>query len=524
MNNQHRSFEGPLTGESAQQLIQELFAGDTVEEQRIVTEVRETYQKFGGDVSSDREDIHTITNVLETMEKVSLIKRLTDSFWSVTHCIKTLHEFIDWVQLRRAEYLFRGVPKSTYEISASAYRRTEIGSEGEKRSGDFDQFVEINEDLVKDAKLRGYDERDGQELEDLEILAELQHFGAATGLIDFTRNALIALWFACRQDSENALADGKIFAVHIHRFKMIDPDLLKSRIANFFLDNDPETRQKQLYQWEPAQRNNRIIAQQSIFLFGDSIIEPDQMCVVDGSSKRKILESLQRISGITEATLFPDFDGFAHLRRQDIPFKRLGSLRNRRRANRAFRQNDYKKAITGYDELIDPDRPDPHLYYRRGLAKHGLQDYKGALQDFTQAIDLPPKPKPSDVYSYHWRGNVNHLLGKYEEAIADYDAALSFHVNPNGEYSYYWRGLANHELGEYDAAIVDLNKTISLKPGYFHAYHIRGLAKFALENFGEAHQDLQKALELADDERDIEYIEQIKQKLEEIKSYSGSPQ
>ena len=524
MNNQHQSFVGTLTEDVAQQLIQDLFTGNTVEKSRIVKEVREVYQQRGGAAASDHEDTRTIMNALETMEEVNLVKKLTNSVWSIIRCIKRLDEFIDWVQLSSAEYLFRGVTKSTYEISASAYRRTEIGSEGEKQSGDFTQFVQINESLVADAKLRGYDERDGQELEDLEILAELQHFGAATGLIDFTRNALIALWFACRQDSGSALGDGKVFAVYGHRFQMIDPDLLKTKIANFFRNNDPQGRQRPLYQWEPAQRNNRIIAQQSIFLFGDSKIEPDKVCIIDGDSKREILESLQRVLGITEAVLFPDFDGFAHTRRQNIPFKRIGGLRNRRRANQAFRQNDYEKAITGYDELIDPDHPDVHLYYRRGLAKHGLQDYQGARQDFTNAINLPPNPKSSDVYSYHWRGNVNYLLREYEKAIADYDAALSFHVNPNAEYSYYWRGLANHALRRYEEAIVDLSKTIRLKLGYFYAYYMRGLAKFELGNFDEAEQDLQKASELAQKEKNTEYVEKIKQKLEEIKSGSGSLQ
>ena len=33
--------------------------------------------------------------------------------------------------------------------------------------------------------------------DDVELLAELQHYGAATHLIDFTECPRIALWFAC---------------------------------------------------------------------------------------------------------------------------------------------------------------------------------------------------------------------------------------------------------------------------------------------------------------------------------------
>ena len=46
--------------------------------------------------------------------------------------------------------------------------------------------------MIEDARLQGLDEKDGRELEDLEIFAELQHHGAATCLIDFTYSAQVA--------------------------------------------------------------------------------------------------------------------------------------------------------------------------------------------------------------------------------------------------------------------------------------------------------------------------------------------
>jgi hypothetical protein len=39
-----------------------------------------------------------------------------------------------------------------------------------------------------------------EKLSDLELLLELQHYGAATGLVDFSRDFLIALWFAAHDN------------------------------------------------------------------------------------------------------------------------------------------------------------------------------------------------------------------------------------------------------------------------------------------------------------------------------------
>ena len=56
------------------------------------------------------------------------------------------------------------------------------------------KLLKINEEMIKNARLQGHGEKDGQRFSDLELLAELQHYGAATCLIDFTYSAQVALW------------------------------------------------------------------------------------------------------------------------------------------------------------------------------------------------------------------------------------------------------------------------------------------------------------------------------------------
>ncbi len=112
---------------------------------------------------------------------------------------ETLSDFLQWArQFDDGTYVFRGVPNDEYRIQAAAYRRVPENEQNSEDKG-FPTFVEINTTLVREARLRGYDQKEGRPLSNLEILADLQHFKAATCLIDFTYSAQVALWFACAQ-------------------------------------------------------------------------------------------------------------------------------------------------------------------------------------------------------------------------------------------------------------------------------------------------------------------------------------
>ena len=294
---------------------------------------------------------------------------------------------MEWTQqFAPGEYLFRGVSDEKYEVEASAYRRLQTESDGT-----LEKFLEINKELIKDARLRGHAQRGGRELRDLEILAELQHFRAATCLIDFTYSAQVALWFSCQSSSED-LPNGKIVAVRNKppRFQEITPDLLEKPI-DYFLQDSGKSQPKQLYQWQPWQLNNRIGAQHSIFLFGDFKIDPDEKCIIEGASKQDIRTALQQGANITEAILFPDFDGFARLRSHQIPYAPLGASEHRERADRAFQKGEYAEAIIDYDIAISLDPSDAEIYYNRGLAKYHLKLLEVSKGDLQKALDLAGK-------------------------------------------------------------------------------------------------------------------------------------
>ena len=124
--------------------------------------------------------------------------------------IRSVEEFIEWTEELQGEMmLYRGLAKADWEVSSSAYRRIEK-SENESSFTSDSMIHGYTAELLNDASLRGFRERQGKNLSDLEMLAELQHYGAATCLIDFSENAMIALWFACYECPSH---DGKVVAV-----------------------------------------------------------------------------------------------------------------------------------------------------------------------------------------------------------------------------------------------------------------------------------------------------------------------
>ena len=184
----------------AEQLIIELFAGQTKVVNEIKTKVEEVHKQRGG--LPPTAEIHPVERALDNLKRDGKAEKSPQVYWKIQsneetqneeNLIKTLDEFITWAnKFDEGEYVFRGVPNKAYKIQASAYRRPE------KNERDFEKFLNINKDLIRTARQRGYDRKDGRIWSDLEILVELQHYGAATCLIDFSYSAQIALWFACR--------------------------------------------------------------------------------------------------------------------------------------------------------------------------------------------------------------------------------------------------------------------------------------------------------------------------------------
>lgn len=236
--------------------------------------------------------------------------------------ITSVEEFDRWIHDHcRHGMVYRGLQDSGWYLSASLYRRLEINDLPNDTQG----FINATKKLIEKAEKEKHHQKDGNEMKNLDLLAELQHIGAATCLIDFTNNPHVALWFACQpaikeqldKDSQGKqYTDGKIVALNTESTEKLQTAITKDEEKDIVtLLNEGQER---LWKWSPSKQNYRIITQQSVFILGKGIIENkeiDETCFIDKEAKKGILRELEK-HGISENFLFCDF--------LDSPNKMLG--------------------------------------------------------------------------------------------------------------------------------------------------------------------------------------------------------
>ena len=168
------------------------------------------------------------------------------------------------------DYIYRGEPEHYEEVSSSLYRQY--------RNIDVERFdiQEVQKEILDKAR------RYTSATDELEILAELQHHGGQTNLIDFTTDYRIALFFACDGSHDK---DGRLI---LQRRKAIRDQIKR-----------------------PQNPANRVIAQKSVFVQPPKgFVEPDDVITINKDLKQPILNHLRKYHGISTETIYNDLHGF----------------------------------------------------------------------------------------------------------------------------------------------------------------------------------------------------------------------
>ena len=287
---------------------------------------------------------------------------------------------------------------------------------------------------------------DSSKKSDVEILAELQHYGGQANLIDFSECHLVALFFACNDDSYTQ-NDGRLIILPKRDIEVVPVSGQlphdKKCILRPLLDNPRATVQKSVMLYEPKGYLERI---------GKPIEVPRGL-------KRDILDYLRRNENgkIVPESIFPDIQGYIEYQKFAQTYMayitRILALIAEKQYRRALHYSN--KTL----ELIGEDVAEP--YIMRASAYMGLEEYEKALSDCDEAIKLDSE----NVRFYEIRGGDHIQLRNYEEALSDSNRALELLESDEGKPELLLlRSKAYKGMKESSKAQADHNRALELDP------------------------------------------------------------
>jgi len=211
--------------------------------------------------------------------------------------------------------VWRGQGDINWPIDSGAYRRLS-NSGSSKRERD---LINYESTLIKRTRHKGYGNNDGISISDMELLAKLQHHGAATRLVDFSKNILVALWFCIDSEPDKM---GLLFGVHTHYMGGDMEGILGENEDYKEVMNDLDKYDYPMF-IEPPVVSKRIAAQHAVFLYSSvssditgSLALPKEkggtlFIAISPELKKECRQILIEHFDIRTETLFPDLDGFA---------------------------------------------------------------------------------------------------------------------------------------------------------------------------------------------------------------------
>lgn len=195
-------------------------------------------------------------------------------------------------------------------------------------------------------------------------------------------------------------------------------------------------------------------------------------------------------------------------------------------------RRDPKKALEAYSKYLAARRDSPSAFHNRGDARKDLEDYTGAVSDYSEALKINPQfiwslrnrgyllyrylnqpqqaledinraieIKSDDAWSYVDRGGVREGMGEERLALEDYRKALS--LSPGNRVILYRIGVALMYLGDAAQAEDSFNRAIEGEPEEDNPLQLnrRGLARLALEKYADAVSDFESAMRLDPENR-----------------------
>ena len=381
-------------------------------------------------------------------------------------------------------HVFRGQSDAGWPLRSGASRRLTADGIEEDNAYFLDEYLEYHRDLLDRARrVAPYGQRDRTD-SPLQLLARLQHFGAASGLLDFSYSPLVALWFACEDPSR----EGKVFFVSHEppNTVFVTTELEGQDIGNI-LSREQDATGPEYVLWEPLVEGEaalRIIGQRSVFVIGRPVVDDRLVDAVkiEAADKEPLRAELEQLD-VSERTIYRDLVGFCQLEganaRRARPTTAAAYLR---RANGAYWRGDHQEAVEAYGKCLEL-REASETYFLRANANAALGRHEEAIDDYGRALGSPdiareesgPTHLPWFLYAISFnRGNEQACLGRYVDAIEDYRRSAA--VAPQFVPTHFNWGNAYFMQQQYADAVARYDEVLKMVPANMPALINKALA------------------------------------------------
>lgn len=148
-------------------------------------------------------------------------------------------------------------------------------------------------------------------------------------------------------------------------------------------------------------------------------------------------------------------------------------------ANKKHYQGNYLGALSDFNKSIQLDPKQKRIYCDRGYTNEKLGNLREAIYDFNKCVQIMRQYYPGfvtqvTVTTSLAKAHIKFELEDYSGAIADFTTYLNlmkeWHPNDIYEYELFYRGLAKLNLGDKNGACLDFSK--AGEGGYSRAYNL----------------------------------------------------